>query len=69
MAFKFNKQCFVVMGEGSSKCKIDAVKAYHGQVVFCPNTVKDRAETTVKVTQYNGAHMIDPYNDWDVIAG
>jgi threonine dehydratase len=69
MALRGNKKAYIVMPENSAKPKIDSVKGYGGEVVFCGNSMKDREETLAKVATYTGASVIHPYNDWNVIAG
>lgn len=61
--------CYVVMPEGSSQCKVDAVKQYGGKVVYCPATQKGRSEVSARIIQEHSAVFIHPSQNPDVIAG
>ncbi len=59
----------IVMPENAPQVKVNAVKGYGAEVVFCPSTLKDREESLRKVVDRTGAEFIHPSNDLRVIAG
>ena len=59
----------VVMPEGSSAVKVEAVRAYGGKVVPCEPTLAARESTAERVQAETGASFLHPYNDHRVIAG
>jgi len=62
-------KAYIVMPENSSRVKVDAVKAYGGEITFCRPTLLSREETLLEVINRTGASEIHPYNDYRVIAG
>lgn len=60
---------FVVMPENSKKVKIEAVRGYGSEIIFCKPTLSSREETLEKVVQETNAIFIHPYNNPQVIAG
>ena len=60
-------ECTVVMPDGTSRIKLDAVKAYGGRVVLGPRAARE--EIAAREQQASGAVMIHPYEHPDVIAG
>ncbi|MDW8288493.1 MAG: threonine/serine dehydratase [Flammeovirgaceae bacterium] len=64
-----NTKAYVVMPKNSAKIKVEAVKEYGGEVVFCENTQAAREETLAEVVRQTGAHFIHPFDNYDVIAG
>ena len=60
-------ECTVVMPDGTSRIKLDAVKAYGGRVVLGPRAARE--EIAAREQQALGAVMIHPYEHPDVIAG
>jgi threonine dehydratase len=59
----------IVMPENSSKVKVDAVRGYGADIVFCGPRQKDREETLERVLAETGSVLIHPYDDVRVIAG
>ncbi len=59
----------VVMPENSSQAKIDAVRAYGGDIVFCTANLADRESTVATLLKQRRATLIHPYDDADIIAG
>ncbi len=59
----------IVMPENAPKIKVDAVKAYGGEITFCKPTLADRESTLKEVIARTGATEIHPYNDYRIIAG
>jgi threonine dehydratase len=58
----------VVMPENSSRLKIEAVKAFGGQVHFCAATNQARAEKLETLVE-SGMVAVHPYDNADIIAG
>ncbi|MBO9470836.1 pyridoxal-phosphate dependent enzyme [Endozoicomonas sp. G2_2] len=61
--------CTVVMPETAPQAKIDAVRGYGGQIVFCEPRNAARQETLDAVIADSGANFVPPYDDARVIAG
>jgi threonine dehydratase len=59
----------VVMPSNSPKVKIEAVRGYGAEAVFCEPTLPARESTLADVVKRTGAVVIHPYNDFHVIAG
>ena len=60
---------YVVMPENSPNVKIDAVRGYGAEIIFCKPTLRAREERLAEVVGRTGAAFIHPYNDYRVIAG
>lgn len=59
----------IVMPENAPKVKVNAVRDYGAEIVFCKSTIEARQETTDQIISETGATFIHPYNNSDVIAG
>jgi threonine dehydratase len=59
----------IVMPDSAPRIKVDAVRAYGGEITFCRPTLEDREATLEKVMRRTGALEIHPYNDYRIIAG
>ena len=59
----------IVMPTTSPKIKIEAVKSYGGQIIFCQPTLSDREHSLLMLMEKTGAVEIHPYNDYRIIAG
>ncbi|WP_423821142.1 pyridoxal-phosphate dependent enzyme [Salinisphaera sp. SPP-AMP-43] len=59
----------IVMPETAPQPKIDAVREYGAEVVFCEATNAARQASLVEVVARTGAEFIPPYDDLRVIAG
>lgn len=62
-------KAFIVMPENSPKVKVNAVKGYGAQVIFCEANQAAREEALNKVVDETGAEFIHPYDDERVITG
>lgn len=59
----------IVMPENAPQVKVNAVRDYGAEIVFCKNTTEAREAAAQKVIKETGATFIHPYNHPDVIAG
>lgn len=59
----------IIMPKNAPKVKVNAVREYGAEIVFCETTIESRQETTDKIISDTGATFIHPYNNTDVIAG
>jgi len=59
--------CTVVMPEDAPQVKVDAVRGYGSEIVFCKQLERETATQTV--IDETGATMIHPFNNRNVIAG
>lgn len=59
----------IVMPENAPKVKVQAVKGYGADIVFCESTIDARESTLKKIIEKTGAYFIHPYNNSAVIAG
>lgn len=62
-------KAYIVMPENSSKVKINAVKGYDAEVVFCEPGDEAREQTCKEVVARTGATLVHPFDDYDIIAG
>jgi threonine dehydratase len=59
----------IVMPDNSSRVKLEAVRAYGGEVLLCEPTLAAREALAARVVAESGAVFIHPYDDARVIAG
>jgi threonine dehydratase len=64
-----NIPAYVVMPDTASKVKVEAVKSYGAEVIFCLPTLKDRENGLRQVVEKTSAIFVPPYDDYDIIAG
>jgi len=62
-------KAYIVMPENAPSIKIDAVRGYSAEIIFCKPTLKARESGLEKVVHQTNAYFIHPYNDYSVIAG
>ncbi len=62
-------RCIVVMPDDTTPVKIDAVRGYGAEVVFCAPGTKSREQTVAKLIAETGATLVHPYDDENLIAG
>lgn len=60
---------YIVMPRNAPKVKIDAVKNYGGNIVFCEPNETARKEACAKIIQETNAVFIPPFDDLAIIAG
>ena len=59
----------VVMPRGTTEIKRRAVQGYGARTVESGPTMAEREGTTQRIADADGAHVIHPYDDADVVAG
>jgi threonine dehydratase len=59
----------IIMPRTAPKAKVNAVKSYNAEIIFCEPTLEARETTLRQFTESSGASFIHPYNDYNVIAG
>ncbi len=62
-------KAYIVMPETSKKVKVNAVKEYGAEIIFCKPTLQSREDTLDEVVEKTGAHFIHPYDNDDIILG
>ena len=60
---------YIVMPQNAPKVKIDAVKNYGGNIVFCEPNETARQEACAKIIQETNAVFIPPFDNLAIIAG
>lgn len=64
-----NIPAHIVMPRNAPKVKVNAVKDYKAQVIFCDSTQQSRESTLEEVVRKTGASFIHPYNNRHIIMG
>uniref|UniRef100_A0A914URH6 Serine racemase n=1 Tax=Plectus sambesii TaxID=2011161 RepID=A0A914URH6_9BILA len=64
-----NVPCTVVVPSNAPKCKRDAIAAYGAKLVECAPTMTARLETCEKLAADENLVVIDPHNDYEIMAG
>jgi threonine dehydratase len=64
-----NIKAYIVMPRTAPQVKIDAVKGYGGEIVFCEPTLAARESTLEEVVKKTGATFVHPYDNYNIIAG
>ncbi len=59
----------IVMPENSLQNKVDAVKSYGAEIIFCGDTTDDRENKTLELIEKYGYTFVPPYDDDFIIAG
>ena len=62
-------KAFIVMPENAPSVKKDAVAGYGASIIFCKPTLQSREETCRKIMEKEGATLIHPYDNFNVICG
>ena len=68
-ASKLGTSVRVIMPNNTPKVKVDNVKRYGGEIIFCEPNIKSRESTLNKMVNETGATIVHPYNDEKIIAG
>lgn len=64
-----NLKAVIVMPKNSIQTKVDAVRSYGAEVVFCGESTNDRENTTQQIIDKLGYTLVPPYDDDEIIAG
>ncbi len=62
-------KAFIVMPDNSPQVKVDAVRGYGAEIIFCEANQQARESMLGRVVEKTGAVFIHPYNDYKVITG
>lgn len=62
-------KAYIVMPRTAPQIKKQGVIGYGGQVFECEPNLRSREETLFHLVQENGAHIVHPFNNYDVITG
>ncbi|HOW10134.1 MAG: pyridoxal-phosphate dependent enzyme [Bacteroidales bacterium] len=62
-------RAFIVMPENAPSVKKDAVAGYGALITFCKPTLQAREETCRKIMETEGATLVHPYDNFNVICG
>lgn len=62
-------KAYVVMPKNASQVKIDAVKSYDAEIIFCEPNDKARAKACDDIIKKTGAVLVHPFDDYNIIAG
>lgn len=62
-------KAYIVMPSNAPKSKVEAVKGYSGEVIFCEPTLAARESSTEKIIAETGAKLIHPYDNFNIISG
>ena len=68
-ASHFGIPAYIVMPQNAPASKVEAVRAYGGEITFCESTQAAREGELKVVCASTGASFIPPYDHCDVIAG
>ncbi|KAH9325683.1 hypothetical protein KI387_005861, partial [Taxus chinensis] len=60
---------YIVIPKNAPTCKVENVRRYGGQVIWCEPTIQSRENVAAKVQEETGALLIHPYNDGRIISG
>lgn len=62
-------KAFIVMPENAPSVKKDAVAGYGASITFCKPTLQAREETCRTIIDREGATLVHPYDNFNVICG
>jgi len=62
-------KAFIVMPENAPLVKKDAVAGYGASITFCRPSLQSREETCHEIMENEGATLIHPYDNFNVICG
>ena len=62
-------KAYIVMPRTAPQIKKQGVIGYGGEIFECEPNLRSREEMLLKVVEEKGAHVIHPFNNFDVIAG
>jgi threonine dehydratase len=62
-------KAYIVMPENAPSVKKDAVAGYGAEITFCKPTLQSREETCRSIMDREGATLVHPYDNYNVIVG
>ena len=62
-------KAFIVMPENAPSVKKNAVAGYGANITFCKPTLQSREETCRQIMEKEGATLVHPYDNFNVICG
>jgi threonine dehydratase len=62
-------KAYIVMPKNAPAVKVNAVREYGGEVIYCEPTLEARECELNRVVERTGAFFIHPFNDYKVIEG
>ncbi|GAB4249343.1 MAG: pyridoxal-phosphate dependent enzyme [Ekhidna sp.] len=62
-------KAYIVMPKNASRVKVDAVRGYDAEVIFCEPNDASRTKACEEVVAKTGATLIHPFDDYSIIAG
>jgi len=62
-------KAFIVMPENAPSVKKEAVAGYGAEITFCKPTLQAREETCRAIMEREGATLVHPYDNFNVICG
>jgi threonine dehydratase len=62
-------RAFIVMPDNAPSVKKNAVAGYGASITFCKPTLQSREETCKQIMEKEGATLVHPYDNFDVICG
>ena len=62
-------KAFIVMPETAPEVKKRAVAGYGAEITFCKPTLQARTEAAERIIKLNGATLIHPYDNFNIICG
>jgi threonine dehydratase len=62
-------KAYIVMPENSPAVKKNAVAGYGAEITFCKPTLQSREESCLKIMEQEGATLVHPYDNFNVISG
>ena len=68
-AKKLGANVTIIMPDNTPKVKVDNVRRYGGDIIFCEPNIKAREGTLEKMVKNTGSTIVHPYNDEKIIAG
>ncbi len=62
-------KAYIVMPENAPAVKKNAVAGYGAEITFCKPTLQAREETCRNIMEKEGATLVHPYDNFNVICG
>lgn len=59
----------IVMPNNAPKVKVEAVKSYGAEIIFCEPTLQAREDGVYQIIKKDNYAFVHPYDNWDVIYG